>query len=372
MISPRRGCTYNVVAWVVGSAAMDYVKAKELAKKGALTALLLVLAVGAVLIFLGWLILNAVDSGGNMSSAYEILKKIHDAGTINVGAGVLVLLGFFGTAALIMAIWGRWPFNRAGSATTHVSEGYVTIHSAKWGPTPSRSKDVTDIVRSNIRDGSLDFPVNIETLGDPFEGVGKYLTVTYSIPEKKQIAEKGLDARLVLPPARLDGIAIVKSLTIHRRDADARTHANVCECVVDLVRVAGNRKMSPREFTLKDKKGTELCRIGVKDKTTPAVGHGSTVFAGTIDDLKLFGAIQATMPNDPSNPVGYFNQSMWHGRGGRPRVFCFVDMRASDGGASSHEDSGIKMAYELAGQQSQAFIVQVTSDLVPEEEPSKP
>jgi hypothetical protein len=76
----------------------------------------------------------------------------------------------------------------------------LTIIKAVYGE-GRHSRDVTGILRSNIRDGRLEFPVNNDSLGgDPAHGVHKTLWVSYSVggrdPQEVRVDEGN---RIVLP-----------------------------------------------------------------------------------------------------------------------------------------------------------------------------
>src|SRR5262245_60821057 len=62
--------------------------------------------------------------------------------------------------------------------------GALTIHSAKWGPIDrSQAVDITNEVRSRVKNGTLDIPVDYRELGHlggAFAGKAKVLLVEWS------------------------------------------------------------------------------------------------------------------------------------------------------------------------------------------------
>jgi hypothetical protein len=74
------------------------------------TAATLVSAVFAVMMFVGYAIYHVADVGGNLMSIGSFLKSLHDAGTVSLGAVILVVFGLLGAGAVIMAIWKLGPF----------------------------------------------------------------------------------------------------------------------------------------------------------------------------------------------------------------------------------------------------------------------
>jgi hypothetical protein len=96
-------------------------------------------------------------------------------------------LGIIGSAVLnFAATRKRRRVIRSDSAPGRPLE----IISAHWGPPddPNRS-DVTEIVRRRVAGDSVEVPVTIRSLGDPANGVGKFLTVVYSLTRTIRVPE---------------------------------------------------------------------------------------------------------------------------------------------------------------------------------------
>ena len=65
----------------------------------------------------------------------------------------------------------------------HAAGIQIIIDSAIWGIEDKRA-DVTDFVRTYVIGGKLDMECGINNLGDPRPGLGKVLTIKYSVDGK--------------------------------------------------------------------------------------------------------------------------------------------------------------------------------------------
>jgi hypothetical protein len=88
---------------------------------------------------------------------------------------------------------GGWGGDAAGQRNTFV------IETARYGD-GRRVRDVTDRVRSMVRDGRLDIPVENRALGgDPAPGRAKSLVLVYSVNGRRQEVRVPENERLSLP-----------------------------------------------------------------------------------------------------------------------------------------------------------------------------
>ncbi|MGD1098138.1 MAG: hypothetical protein ABSB35_39890 [Bryobacteraceae bacterium] len=89
--------------------------------------------------------------------------------------------------------------SRKRIATTSIGEvGPLTILSARWGIGGDAYKDVTGIIRSHAKPGSVNLPASIGLLGDPYPHTVKRLIVEYSFARNWSVDIKENEA-LSLP-----------------------------------------------------------------------------------------------------------------------------------------------------------------------------
>lgn len=97
-------------------------------------------------------------------------------GSVSVPVWLLVLAS---VATLGVVAWLILRVYRYASASA------LALHSATWGA-GDRIIDVTHVLRSKIRDGTLVVRATADVLGpDPCHGIGKYLKVEYSYQGKQ-------------------------------------------------------------------------------------------------------------------------------------------------------------------------------------------
>jgi hypothetical protein len=87
----------------------------------------------------------------------------------------------------------------------------LKILSAHWGPTEHECKDITQTIRQLCKSDSIDIPVSIDVLGDPYPNRGKYLWVVYSTTKKIKLKERPEPLHLVLPPPEGGSVVAVRS-----------------------------------------------------------------------------------------------------------------------------------------------------------------
>lgn len=96
---------------------------------------------------------------------------LRDMGSISIPVWLLV---FVCGAILGLIAWLILHFRSSARARA------LVLHSAIWGA-GDRTADLTALLRSKIRDGTLTIRATVDALGtDPCYGIGKYLKVRYS------------------------------------------------------------------------------------------------------------------------------------------------------------------------------------------------
>lgn len=65
----------------------------------------------------------------------------------------------------------------------------VRVESARWGPRPVETKDVTAILKARGSLEGADVEVSVDVFGDPYVGRGKTLWVTYSVTKTVKVQE---------------------------------------------------------------------------------------------------------------------------------------------------------------------------------------